>query len=131
MTTIHGHRLTIMLLLNVATLSGCGPKPPENPAQPTTSVQEDFGTIDEVFASHDPRPEDLRLSLTEVEVEISKTGNWKPITLEKTGVGKYVSEAVTKDNREFQMEVRQTSKGIYWCWKNDDGSSGGNAMTTW
>ncbi len=84
-----------------------------------------------MFESHNVHPAHLRYSLEEVEVKISNTGEWTPVKLKEVGVGKYEAIAFTRDKREFNMEVCQTSGGIYWRWKNEDGSSGGSAMNTW
>lgn len=119
------------MLLIIATLVGCNRGNTETVVPDSPSAKDDLTTIEEVFETHDVQPADLRYSLEEVEEKISKTGEWTPVKLEEVGVGKYEATAFTRDNREFQMEVRQTSGGIYWRWKNEDESSGGSAMNTW
>ena len=111
--------------------TGC--QPPLAGSQNAGASQQPSGgeDIDQVFDHHDPAVEDMRMSVDEVAAHISGTGNWKPVTLTETGVGKYESDSVTRDNRRFSMEVRQTKQGVYWRWTNEDGSSGGSAMTTW
>lgn len=114
---------------------GCGGESySEGDVEPSPSgfdVKEEINQVDQVFASHDAAEADLRLSTEEVAAKISSTGNWTPVTLTEIGIGQYEATAFTKDDREFAMEVRQDANGIYWRWRNEDGSSGGSAMTTW
>lgn len=124
-------RLAVLLALYVTLCAGCGQRDAPDKILDPAPTKSGGDIINEIFENHDPAKEELRLSVFDVAQKISATGNWSPILLTETGVGKYESTATTKDGQEFGMEVRQTKEGIYWRWKNDDASSGGSAATTW
>lgn len=128
-------RLTFLIIGSL--ILGCGQSPTDTDSQSTvvdtlpSSSGGDVDAIAQVFETHSATEDELQFSTAEVAKKISESGNWKPVTLSETGVGKYEAIAMTKDDREFSMEVRQTKDGIYWRWTNEDGSSGGSGMTTW
>lgn len=109
-------------------VSGCSDKSPNDVKSANPTGNE---LVDEVFANHEIDEAALEFSRESVEQRLIETQKWGDLDLEITGTGKYKGDATTKDGTIFNVEVRQTTEGIYTRWTSLDKSGGGSAIITW
>ncbi|MCA9200960.1 MAG: hypothetical protein KDA87_25650 [Planctomycetales bacterium] len=126
---------TLALLAACVLLSGCGGQ--SNQQSETSSTAASAGndgevSIDEIFENHSVEADQLSLTTEDVIKRFGDAQKWTDFSLTETAPGQYEGQAKSPSGELLNVEVRQTTNGIFSKWTNaDDSASGGNARMTW